>query len=159
MASGPVQSVVSFTMDVQPFTDLKEHMEEVAERATMYALRETGRKIIEVAAPSAPVYEQTVTKATDKRKSYTYVDSRVEPGLLRRSIHNAWNIKHSVEDYSLKVGVMGQVTGEKGHGKRGAVLYAKQEERKHGFMRRAIDAVDLGRIYNESLANGFRKFH
>ena len=140
-------------MVTQPFKDMKAEMEETTKRATMYALRATGRKAIEVAKSRAPVYPGSQNQSP-------YADSRAaaEAGTLRRSIHNAKNIKEDGGTYLLTVGPRGGVTRAKGAGARGVQLYAPKTEAMYGYMANAVNAGDLTAEYEEALAQGYGKF-
>ena len=135
---------VSFKLDISKFTRVMEDAKRTSERATMYALRETGRQIGAKARAEAPTYEGD--------------DPRVVKGLLKRSIHNAKVLNHGGGEFSLKVGPMAPVTREEGKGARGAVLYAAKEERKHGYMAKGVATTPIADIYNEAMAKGLAKY-
>ena len=76
----------------KPFTDTMIDVRKTSNRATMYALRQTGRQLAKIAKAKAPVY-----KGTDKR-------AIAESGNLRRSIKNARRIDQlGATDFALLV--------------------------------------------------------
>ena len=140
-------------MAAKPFYDFKKHVAKTTEDATMYALRETGRHIIERGRAGAPVYP-----GSQNQSQYPDARAQADAGALRRSIHNGKVIMRADGYYSLKVGPMAKVTREKGHGARGAVLYAQQMERLYGYMAAAVKSADLRAEYQKALSVGYGKY-
>src|ERR1700730_16238390 len=86
---------ISFTMITAPFTDAMAEMDKVQDRATMYALRATGRYLGRVAKAKAPVDHGTDPRAT------------AESGNLKKSIRNSKRLTNAGGQYSMKVGPFG----------------------------------------------------
>ena len=151
------------------------------DRSTMYALRETGRRMSKIAKAKAPKY-----KGTDKR-------ALAESGALRMSIKNSRVLtKVGTGDYSMKVGPFAKKSqgtdvmryggsgvsigaaraahtkgidlGKrqyKGDGRvRGVPLYRGQMEEKYGYMAAAYAEADatVAEVYENALAAGYRKY-
>ena len=119
----------------------------------MYALRATGRKAIEVAKTRAPVYP-----GSQNQSPYPDARAEAESGQLRRSIHNAKDIKEEGGTFRLTVGPRGAVTRAKGAGARGVQLYGPKAEAMYGFMANAVKTGDLTAEYEKALAQGYGKF-
>lgn len=86
-------------------------------RATMYAVRQAGRKVRQVAARNAPVYR-------GKRAD-------IPRGRLKKSIHSDKRLKGGAGTYSVRVGPRGYP----------AIAYASKQEARTPYMRPAFDAV------------------
>ena len=136
---------ISFDLVTKPFNDAMVEIRLTKDRATMYALRETGRRLVAGAKSRAPVYSGT--------------DERVVPGMLRDSIANSRKIERDGESFGLHVGPFGSVTRAKGHGARGVQLYRSKEEARTGFMRSSFASADLAHVYEAALAEGFGRYH
>ena len=133
---------VSFTMDTRQFDEMAEGTVKANHKATMYAMRATGRYMVRIAKAKAPVY-----KGTDPR-------AMAESGNLRRSIANAKRLENAGETYTLKVGPFGtkkkgtlvtrtgksRKEGGTGGQVRGVPLYRGQMEEMYGYMAAAINA-------------------
>jgi hypothetical protein len=114
-------------------------IERSTDRATMWALREVGRKVKQASKKRAPVYQGPRTTAlvttgpktpTGKRAYGKRVD--VVKGELKRSIGSSRRFtKHGPHEYSLRVGPRG------GH----VHLYAAKQEARNHFMRDAYEQV------------------
>src|ERR1039458_3000348 len=129
---------ISFSLFTEPFKAMVDDTKLATDKATMYALRATGRYIAKVAKASAPVYSGPDPRATE------------ESGNLKKSIANARGLA-SVGGgaYELKVGPFGSSkkdTATKRHGKskgqvRGVQLYRAQMEVQYGYMAAGMNAV------------------
>ena len=87
---------ISVKWITQPFMDTMKEVDKVTDKATLYALRATGRSLVRAAKKRAPVY-----KGLDER-------ARAESGNLRKSISNERKINHvGTGDYSMRVGPWG----------------------------------------------------
>ena len=148
---------ISFTMDTTQFTAMTEGTVKAVPKATMYAMRATGRYLARTAKAKAPVY-----KGDDPR-------AMAESGSLRKSIKNARRLTNAGEVYELKVGPFGstkQGTAVKRHGSgkgqvRGVPLYRGQMERMYGYMETAIDAANSDAtkvIYESAYAKAWAKW-
>jgi hypothetical protein len=171
---------IGYEMITGPFKEASADWEKRTHRATLYALRATGRKVASRAKKCAPVY-----KGNDPR-------AQAEAGNLRKSIQNARKIHETGGQLSFKTGVIG--TQKKGtevvrHGTRrgvaidsrtarhlgiegpkarssessggqvrGVLLYRAKMEAKYGFMEKAFAEVDMPRIYDEALTKALAKY-
>lgn len=152
----------------------------VTKRATMYAVRATGRAIARAAKSRAPVYKGTDPRAT------------AESGNLRKSIKNARRLRTDGDIYELKVGPFGTKkqgtavvrydshgntagyaratghnairTGSGGHSTEGQVrgvqLYRGQMEDLYGYMRTGIELGDATakEIFEAAYAKAWAKW-
>ena len=126
------------------------------ERATKYALRETGRHLTAIQKERAPVYRSTKPKKGNRKE---YVDPRVVPGALRESLHNARDIKdEGPGNYLLKVGPFSQVTIGPEGGRRGPSMYAPPMNRRTGFASSSFADADLPRVMEAALAEAWSVF-
>jgi hypothetical protein len=153
-------------------------------RATMYALRATGRYVARVAKSKAPVYRGN----SDPR-------AMAEKGNLRRSIANARRLSSTDDAFELKVGPFGtkkKGTGIVRYGKvqgggalaainaakngrtfsrkngestagevRGVPMYRSKMEAKYGFMVAAVSAAEADgakAIFEEAYAKAWAKW-
>jgi len=90
--------MVDFHLITDRFTAAMDEMNRVTDKATLYALRATGRKVVSAAKKKAPVY----TEGLDPRAA-------AESGNLKKSISNSRTIQHlGTGDYSMKVGPFGR---------------------------------------------------
>ena len=90
--------LVDFSAITKPFQDAMREVDRVTDKATLYALRATGRKVVSAARKKAPVY----TEGLDPRAA-------AESGNLKKSISNARTIQHlGTGDYAMKVGPFGR---------------------------------------------------
>ena len=94
----------------------------ITDRATMWALRETGRAVMAAARNRAPVYSGD--------------DPRPVRGALRSSIKSSRTITRAAGGYELHVTPTGTVTGKN----RGVPLYRNKMEAKYGYMAAATAA-------------------
>lgn len=126
---------IYFDWDASAFDAMVTDIKPATRRATMYAMRATGRRLAAVAKARAPVYHGDDPRAT------------AESGNLRKSIRNARRLDALGDVYTLKVGPFGskkkgtaisRATGEL----RGVPLYRAQQEARHGFMVGAIGMAD-----------------
>lgn len=143
---------ISFDIVKTAFDGVMAEIGENTERATMYALRETGRKIGERARAVAPVYP-----GPRNQSAYTDARAQAEAGALKRSIHNSKNIKNDGGTYSMAVGPFGAVT-RKGGGARGVQLYRGQAEALYGYMAAGFTGADIAAEYQKALAVAWGKF-
>jgi hypothetical protein len=110
------------------------------DRATMWALREAGRKVKQEARRNAPVYQGAATltyrqfKTFQKTTGYkgSIGNDVVISGLLKNSISSSKRLKVKTGEYSLKVGPRGQRVH----------LYAAKAEARHPYMKPGRDAAD-----------------
>ena len=173
---------ISFTFDTHEFTEMTDGMIEANKKATMYAMRATGRYLARTAKARAPVY-----KGTDPR-------AMAESGNLKKSITNAKKLVQSADSYSLKVGPFGtkkkgtdivrhgtrnghaidsrtaahlgikgpsRKAGESSKGQvRGVPLYRSKMEAKYGYMAAGIAAADAGakEIYEAAYEKAWAKW-
>lgn len=129
---------ISFTWDASQFNAMTVEIGPVTRRATMYAMRATGRYLAGVAKSKAPVY-----RGDDPR-------AKAESGNLKKSIKNARRLSNNGVTYELKVGPFGskkQGTAVTRHGQgrgdvRGVPLYRAQMEEKYGYMASAVAAAN-----------------
>jgi hypothetical protein len=133
----------SMSMLTKPATDAMADMAKRTDRATMWALRETGRKIKQEARKRAPVYKgragavrmrysqfRRFQKATNYKGSIA--NNVVISGLLKNSISSSRNFRREAGGaYVIKVGPRGQRTH----------LYAAKAEARRQYMRPAYDQV------------------
>lgn len=130
---------IHFDWDARQFYTMTDEIGPMTKRATMYAMRATGRLIARTAKAKAPVY-----KGTDDPRAIA------ESGALRKSIRNARRLDDLGGIYELKVGPFGTKragTAVKRHGKskgqvRGVQLYRQQMEEMYGYMELGIAAAD-----------------
>lgn len=125
-----------------------------SDRATMYALRATGRSVIRSARSRAPVYSGN--------------DPRVTPGDLKRSIKNGRTIKRGAGTYELHVKPTGDVkkgtavihSRRTGNAIRGIPLYAPKMEALYGYMKAgvSIGEGEARSIYESAYAKAFAKY-
>lgn len=146
---------ISFEWDATDFFAMTDQIGPITRRATMYAMRATGRVLARAAKSGAPIY-----KGDDPRAA-------AESGNLRKSIKNARRLDGGADEYSLKVGPFGTkkqgtaVTRSEGHGARGVPLYRAKMEEKYGYMSQAIDAADssaMKAIYEAAYAKAWAKW-
>lgn len=131
-------------MITKPLLDALEDIERRTDKATMYALREIGRKFKQAAAKRAPVYKgqsgarvqmkmgqfNRFKKATGYKGSVA--NSVVVSGLLKGSISSSRKLKSvKTGEYSVKVGPRGQRVH----------LYAGKVEDRQAYIRPAYEAV------------------
>lgn len=172
----------SFTMLTAPFKAEMTEMDRVQAKATMFALRSTGRYIQRAAKAKAPVYHGTDPRAV------------AESGNLKKSIRNAKRLTSAGGMYSLKVGPFGTAkagtqvirhgtrgglaidsltakhlnikgpsmkAGESTKGQvRGVLLYRGKQESIYGYMEAGLSAVDSGArgIFEAAYAKAFARF-
>ena len=143
-----------------PFEDVMKDSARVTNRATLYALRATGRAMGRVAKSKAPVY-----KGDDPR-------AQAESGQLKKSIKNSRAVIHlGTGDYSMFMGPFGSKkknshthyqNADKGKGSelRGVPLYRRQMESKYGYMAGAIaeGEATISATYGEAMAKAFEKY-
>jgi hypothetical protein len=160
---------ISFSFDTSAFDAMTVEIKDPTKRATMYAMRATGRYLARIAKGNAPVYKGSDPRAT------------AESGNLKKSIKNAKRLTSAGDTYSLKVGPFGskkQGTAVVRHGKagphssvkdgtstkgqvRGVPLYRNKMEEKYGFMAGAIAAADSDAtkaIYEAAYAKAWAKW-
>jgi hypothetical protein len=150
---------LSISMLTGPFNDSMDEWNHAADKATMYALRATGRYIGRAAKAKAPVYNGTDPRA------------QAESGNLKKSIKNAKRlIKLGPSDYSLKVGPFGSkkagtAVTRSGAGKgqiRGVQLYRSAQELRYGYMAAGVAVAGSGEarsIYEAAYEKAFARFH
>jgi hypothetical protein len=170
---------ISFTMITAPFTEATAGLAKAADKATMKALRSTGRGLQRAAKANAPVYHGTDPRAV------------AESGNLKKSIRNAKRITQHGFTYELKVGPWGSTragsqvirhgtrggfaidsltakhlgiegpsmaAGESTIGQvRGVLLYRGAQELNYGYMHAGIAAAtgDVSGIAEETYARAF----
>lgn len=106
-------------------------------RATMYAVREAGRKTKQEARRNAPILAAGADKRSRSRKQAAGAGLAGNPnapvrGLLKASIGSSKRLtQHGRDGFSVKVAPR----GIRVH------LYSGQAEARHGFMRKAYDTV------------------
>ena len=108
------------------------------ERATMYAVREAGRRTKQVAKREAPVLNDK-TAATRKQHAAGEAGNRPVRGLLRASIHSSRRLtRDGLGGYAVRVAPR----GARVH------LYSQHIEALYSYMRKAHEAVapELERI-------------
>lgn len=110
------------------------HIERATNRATMWAVRQTGRQLKQTAKATAPVYR-------GKRRD-------IPKGRLKRSIHSDRRLGGGGGTYSVKVGPRGWP----------AVGYAGKEEARSPYMARAHAVVSpqMTRIASEAWTRATR---
>lgn len=124
---------ISFSLITKPFKDMTVEANRVTDKATMFALRQTGRDAGKVArsklTPGAGVYSGTDPRA------------QAESGQLRKSIKNSKRLTRTgVGSYSMKVGPFGtkkagsSVTRSASGALRGVQLYRGKIEVLFGYM-------------------------
>jgi len=154
----------------------KEKIDKATDKATLYALRSTGRLIGRVAKKESPVYPGPLNMAygTDPR-------AQAESGNLKKSISNSRRItKIGKGDYSLKVGPFGRKkagTAIVRHGSAGALssrksgtsskgqirgvqLYRSQANQLYGFMDSGVRAGDgpvARKIFEDAYQKAYEK--
>ena len=142
----------SLHLFTEPWDEMQRELAIASDKATMYALRATGRSLIRGARAKAPVYSGS--------------DPRVTPGDLRRSIKNGRTIKHGGGLYELRVSPAGNkkkgthVHKTKGSGLRGVPLYAPKMEEKYGYMQAGYGAAmaEVHEIYTAAYVKAFAKY-
>lgn len=135
---------LSMSMLIKPTTDAMADMAKRTDRATMWAIRETGRQIKREARREAPVYKGkagTVNlrfsqfRRFQKTTGYkgSIASNVIIPGLLKNSVSSSRRLKRAAGGaYMIKVGPRGQRTH----------LYAgKIEANTKAYMRPAYDRV------------------
>jgi hypothetical protein len=173
---------ISFSMFTDPFNAMVADANRLSDRATMYALRATGRRLASRARSKAPVY-----KGDDYR-------ARGESGNLRRSIRNARRLTSAGGNYSLKVGPfpskkqgtevvrygtrrgvaidsrtaahLGIAGPSMKHGEttqgqvRGVQLYRRKMEEKYGYMAAGFASLEgeITEIYQSAIAKALEKY-
>lgn len=136
-----------FKMFSKPVTDAIKDIERRTDRASMWALRETGRKTKQAAKRLAPVYQgqrgnmihiRTVKKMRkagmiDKATGLVQGENAntVIPGLLKDSISTSRRLKKIGETYVLRVAPWGPRVAK----------YSRKAEERKPFMAPAYDAV------------------
>jgi hypothetical protein len=153
-----VADQISFQWDAHAFNDMTDTIGPATRKATMYALRSTGRFLARTAKAKAPVYNGTDPRA------------QAERGNLRKSIKNARHMDAAGEVFALKVAPWGSkkqgtaVTRTKREGAgvelRGVPLYRNQMEEIYGFMSGAIMAADTEakKVFEEAFAKAWEKY-
>jgi len=132
--SNPLASVRVQTRELEKaFTDI----ERSTRRATMWAVREAGRKTKQEAKRGAPVLTAAGDARGISRKQHAATargDRTNAPvrGLLRASIGSSKRLReHGPDGFSVRVAPR----GDRVH------LYSGQAEARHGFMRKAYQSV------------------
>lgn len=134
---------LTMRMVTKPTTDAMADMAKRTDRATMWAIRETGRKIKQEGRREAPVYKgragrvnlrysqfRRIQKATGYKGSIS--NNVIIPGLLKNSISSSRRLKREAGGaYVIKVGPRGQRIH----------LYAAKAEARKPYMRLAYDRV------------------
>ena len=173
--------LIGWDLITKPFQDVVADSKLTSRKVTMYALRQTGRKMAKIIKPNVPVY-----KGSDPR-------AMVERGNLRRSVSNARKLNEiGYNEFSLAVGPFGRKkaatdvvrygTGggigasraAHGHGislnqrgaqstagqVRGVPLYRRQIEEQYGYMRAGFASAEpiFRETYEAALAKGFEKY-
>lgn len=151
-----MSSGISFTMITAPFTEAAADMAKLQDKATMFALRSTGRYIGRAAKAKAPVYHGTDPRAT------------AESGNLKKSIRNSKRLTSAGGSYSMKVGPFGTkkagtAVTRHGSGKgqlRGVQMYRDKQELTYGYMAAGLAAVDSGakEIFESAYAKAFARY-
>jgi hypothetical protein len=130
----------SMSMLTKPATDAMADMAKRTDRATMWALREVGRKVKQESRRRAPVYKgrratgtYRMMKALQKAGAGgKLTNDVVVSGLLKNSISSSRRLKREAGGaYVIKVGPR----GDRVH------LYAGKQEERARFMRQAYDVV------------------
>jgi hypothetical protein len=136
---------ISFSMFTDPFDAMVVDARRLSDRATMYALRATGRRVASRARSKAPVYKGD--------------DTRVVPGMLKKSIKNQRVMRRGGGNFELKVIPAGKVTRD-GGGARGVPLYRRQMEEKYGYMAAGFADLegDIVSIYESAVAKALEKY-
>ena len=138
-----------------PFDDVMKDSARVTDRATLYALRATGRAMGRVAKSNAPVY-----KGDDPR-------AQAESGQLKKSIKNSRTVVHlGTGSYAMFMGPFGsKKKGTHVHRNsagelRGVPLYRRQMESKYGYMAAAIaeGEATISATYGAALAKAYDKY-
>ena len=161
---------ISFSLFTKPFTDMTVEANKVTDKATMFALRSTGRFIQRAAKAKAPVYHGPDPRA------------QAESGNLKKSIRNSKRlVKLGTGSYSMKVGPFGTKkagTAIVRHGTKGALsnrkdgsstkgqvrgvqLYRGKMEEKYGYMAAGIAVADgaaARAIFEDAYAKAFARF-
>lgn len=135
---------LSLKMIVKPTTDAMADMAKRTDRATMWAIRETGRKIKQEARKEAPVYRGRAGAVNLRHSQFRRIqkitgykgsvgNNVIISGLLKNSIASTRRLKREAGGaYVIKVGPRGQRTH----------LYAgKVEANTKAYMRPAYDRV------------------
>lgn len=138
----------------EPWNAMQAELKVASDRATMYALRATGRSLIRAARSQAPVYSGP--------------DPRPKPGDLKRSIKNGRTIKRGGGNYELHVKPVGDVrkgtavihSRKTGRALRGVPLYAPKMEAKYGYMKTGVEVglADARVIYEAAYRKAFAKY-
>jgi hypothetical protein len=131
---------ISFDLLTGPFKEWKAELDLTTRRTTMYALRETGRKIAARGRAAAPVYPGPMNQSSA-------TDARAKKGALKKSIHNSKTVKQSGDTFVLAVGPMGAVTP-----------YRSKVEGQYGYMRGAFSNADIGAEYESALADAYARY-
>lgn len=142
------------------FTEHNLELTKATDKATLYALRATGRFIGRVAKKESPVYpgKLNMSNGTDPR-------AQAESGNLKKSITNSRRVtKIGTGDYSMKVGPFGRKkagTAVTRHGKskgqtRGVQLYRGQANELYGFMQTGVRAGD-GSVARKIFEDAYQK--
>jgi hypothetical protein len=146
--------LISFSFDTSAFDAMTVEIKDPTRRATMYAMRATGRALARIAKSNAPVYSGT--------------DSRVNPGDLKKSIRNARTMVAAADNYELKFGPFGSKkkgTSVTRHGTgkgqiRGVPLYRGAMETKYGYMASAMGMADatVEALFTDAYAKAWAKW-
>jgi hypothetical protein len=156
------------SMITSPFTDAMAEMDKAQDKATMFALRSSGRYLARAAKAVAPVYHGTDPRAM------------AESGNLKKSIRNAKRLTSGGGMYTLKVGPFGTKkagTAVVRHGTAGALssvkagtstkgqirgvqLYRGQQESIYGYMAAGLAGAEGGMqgIYEAAYNRAFARF-
>lgn len=123
---------LSMRMVTAPLTHDMRAMTKRTDRATMWALREVGRRVKREARKNAPVYQGPARTAKVNTASGYGKSVEIVPGLLKNSIKSSRRLKQRrPHEYSIAVGPRG------GH----VHLYAAKQEARTPFMKPAYEAA------------------
>jgi hypothetical protein len=144
----------SFNLITEPWDEMQRELEIASDRATMFALRATGRAVVRAARAKAPVYSGPDPRAT------------AESGQYRRSIQSGRTITRGGGNYELHVKPTGSIRkGTHVHRTsegelRGVPLYAKKLEAMYGVMEAGVDDAEAQalEIYEAAYAKAFAKY-
>lgn len=127
---------IQFALDKAPWDDMNAELPLATKKATMYAVRATGRYLAKLAKAQCPVYSGSDPRA------------QAERGQLRKSIANAKSMTVGASSYELKVGPFGSTRKgtavhrtDKGD-LRGVPLYRAKINAMYGYMDSAVSAAN-----------------
>ena len=160
----------------EPWDEMQAEIKTASDRATMYALRATGRAVRAAARGAAPVYKGSDKRATAEsgnlRNSIKASRSltRIGDGTYQLTVMPVGSVKQgtAVSRYGNKAARAStlarrsaQGSGRSSSGEvRGVPLYRRQMEEKYGYMKAGINVglADARAVYEEAYAKAFAKY-